>query len=305
MQLEFARIRSPKASCSSRHHELNHPDTVADFPRGKIDSSPTQETRHPSLPSFHRNRTKIYRTLRFHSEDPRLRPEEIAALAFAVPALAQQNSTPLYPASGNPADAQSQQEVSAQDNSQMPIFRVHVYERTARAVNYRHRGGSTTVDIHGTSLMPSITGKAKVDGKVGRLAIDVDLDHMQRPAGLGPQYLTYVLWAVTPEGRAVNLGEVLPGDNGKFKMNVTTDLQAFGLIVTAEPYFAVTHPSNEIVAENIIRPETKGFEESIDAKFDMLEGGQYTIDVATADQLPSAQARSRMCHSICSKPATP
>ncbi len=214
----------------------------------------------------------------------------LAALAFAVPALAQQNSTPLYPASGNPADAQSQQEVSAQDNSQMPIFRVHVYERTARAVNYRHRGGSTTVDIHGTSLMPSITGKAKVDGKVGRLAIDVDLDHMQRPAGLGPQYLTYVLWAVTPEGRAVNLGEVLPGDNGKFKMNVTTDLQAFGLIVTAEPYFAVTHPSNEIVAENIIRPETKGFEETIDAKFDVLEGGQYTIDVA-ADRLPSAQAQ--------------
>jgi hypothetical protein len=105
----------------------------------------------------------------------------------------------------------------------------------------------------------------------------------------GGQYLTYVLWAITPEGRAVNLGEILPGENGKDKINVTTDLQAFGLIVTAEPYFSVTHPSNEVVAENVVLQQTKGFEESIDAKFDVLEGGQYTIDVH-ADQLPSKQA---------------
>jgi outer membrane protein OmpA-like peptidoglycan-associated protein len=215
----------------------------------------------------------------------------LASLFFTLPAFAQQNQAPpMYPSPGNPADAQSAQNVSQEENSQMPVFRVHVYARTARAVNYRHRGGSTTVDMRGTSLMPSISGKAKVDGKEGRLAIEVELEHIDRPASLGTQYLTYVLWAVTPEGRAMNLGEILPGDNGKNKISVTTDLQAFGLIVTAEPYFSVTHPSNEIVAENIIRPETKGFEESIEAKFDVLEGGQYTIDVA-ADQLPSAQAQ--------------
>jgi outer membrane protein OmpA-like peptidoglycan-associated protein len=215
----------------------------------------------------------------------------IAGFLLTIPCLAQQNPTPpLYPAQGNAADAQSQQKVSADENSQMPVFRVHVYARSARAVNYRHRGGSTTVDFKGTSLMPAITGRAKVDGKEGRLAIDVDLNHMDRPAGLGGQYLTYVLWAVTPEGRAVNLGEILPGDNGKSRMNVTTDLQAFGLIVTAEPYFSVTHPSNEVVAENVILQSTKGFEESIDAKFDVLEGTQYTIDVPVG-QLPSAQAQ--------------
>jgi outer membrane protein OmpA-like peptidoglycan-associated protein len=215
----------------------------------------------------------------------------IAGFLLTVPCLAQQNPTPpLYPAQGNAADAQSQQNVSADENSQMPVFRVHVYARSARAVNYRHRGGSTTVDFKGTSLMPAITGRAKVDGKEGRLAIDVDLNHMDRPARLGGQYLTYVLWAVTPEGRAVNLGEILPGDNGKSRMNVTTDLQAFGLIVTAEPYFSVTHPSNEVVAENVILQSTKGFEESIDAKFDVLEGTQYTVDVPVG-QLPSAQAQ--------------
>jgi outer membrane protein OmpA-like peptidoglycan-associated protein len=199
-------------------------------------------------------------------------------------------TTPLYPAPGKSAETQSQPNATPDQNSDMPVFRVSVYARSTRAVNYRHRGGSTTVDFKGTSLMPEITGKAKVDGKVGRLAIDVELSHIGPPAKFGGQYLTYVLWAITPEGRAANLGEVLPGENGKDKLSVTTDLQAFGLIVTAEPYFSVTHPSNEVVAENIIRQETTGFEESIDAKFDVLEGGQYTIDVPT-DQLPSSRAQ--------------
>jgi outer membrane protein OmpA-like peptidoglycan-associated protein len=217
----------------------------------------------------------------------------ITLASFVLPmlALAQDNpAPPLYPTPGNPAEAQSPANPDALQNPDMPVFRVSVYARTARAVNYRHRGGSTTVDIEGTALMPAITGKAKVDGKVGRLAIDAEMNHIESPAKFGGQYLTYVLWAVTPEGRAVNLGEILPGENGKSKISVTTDLQAFGLIVTAEPYFSVTRPSNEVVAENVIRAETKGFEESIDAKFDVLEGREYVIDVP-ADQLPSSQAQ--------------
>ena len=218
----------------------------------------------------------------------------LALLFVAVSAGAQETQAPpLYPAPGNPADARSQGNATALDNSQMPVFRVSVYARSARAVNYRNRGGSTTVDFRGTALMPAITGHAKVDGKAGRLAISVELNHIEPPVKFGGQYLTYVLWAVTPEGRAVNLGEVLPGENGKDKINVTTDLQAFGLIVTAEPYFSVTYPSNEVVAENVILQDTKGFAESIDAKFDVLEGGQYIIDVK-ADQLPSAQASPRV-----------
>jgi outer membrane protein OmpA-like peptidoglycan-associated protein len=172
---------------------------------------------------------------------------------------------------------------------QTPVFRVNVVSRTTKAVNYRHRGGSTTVDMKGTSLMPEVNGKAKVDSKAGRLQINVELSKLGPASRVGPQFLTYVLWAITPEGRAQNLGEIVPDENGKSSLDVTTDLQAFGLIVTAEPYFAVTRPSNEVVAENIIRQATKGFEEAIDAKFDMLEGGQYTTDVP-AQQLPSANA---------------
>src|SRR4051794_28801298 len=213
------------------------------------------------------------------------------AVLYPTMVLAQQDQAPpLYPAPGNPAEQQSKENLANQENSQTPVFRVRVYARSARAVNYRNRGGSTTVDFKGTNLMPSIAGHAKVDGKAGRLVIDAELNHMDPAQKVGNQYLTYVLWAVTPEGRAVNLGEVLPGGNGKDKLTVTTDLQAFGLIVTAEPYFAVTHPSDKVVAENVVLNETKGFEENIDAKFDVLEGREYIVDVPP-EQLPSAQAQ--------------
>src|SRR5258708_4978340 len=226
----------------------------------------------------------------------------LLSLTLAAVIFAQDNSAPpLYPDSTHPTQtpapeqdaAPQQMNQNTGQNDQMPVFRVNVYARTTRAVNYRHRGGSTLVDLRGTELMPQVGGHAKIDGKVGRLAISVELTHMSPARNFGGQYLTHVLWAITPEGRAVNLGEILPGDNGKNKIDVTTDLQAFGLIVTAEPYYAVTHPSNKVVAENILRPETKGFEEPIDAKFDVLEGKQYTIDVP-AEQLPSTQADARV-----------
>jgi outer membrane protein OmpA-like peptidoglycan-associated protein len=218
--------------------------------------------------------------------------------------VAQDNPQPMYPATAHPSQVPN----TAPDNTppamnqntgqnapeiprdqEMPVFRVQVSARTTEAVNYRDRGGSTTVGFRGTDLMPDVSGEAKVEGKGGRLAIDLELKHLSPANRFGGQYLTYVLWAITPDGRAVNLGEILPGDNGKDKINVTTDLQAFGMIVTAEPYYAVTHPSNKVVAENVIRHGTKGFKEPIDAKFDVLEGGQYTIDVP-ADQLPSSRA---------------
>jgi outer membrane protein OmpA-like peptidoglycan-associated protein len=209
---------------------------------------------------------------------------------------AQDNSaTPMYPENPHPEQPPaSNQDAAPQQMNQntgqdIPVFRVSVFARTTKAVNYRHRGGSTTVDFRGTDLMPAVGGHAKVDGKAGHLAISAELTHLQPASSFGGQYLTYVLWAITPEGRAVNLGEILPSEGGKSKIDVTTDLQAFGLIVTAEPYYAVVRPSNKVVAENILRSETKGFEEPIDAKFDVLEGNQYTIDVP-AEQLPASHA---------------
>ena len=224
----------------------------------------------------------------------------VTQVAMAGAIFAQSGAAPLYPANPHPDQAPNSSEDQApqemnQNTGQndMPVFRVTVTERTTKAVNYRNRGGSTEVDFRGTDLMPQVTGHAKVEGKGGRLTIDAEFAHLQPVKMFGGQYLTYVLWAITPDGRAVNLGEVVPGGNGKDKIDVTTDLQAFGMIVTAEPYYAVTHPSNKVIAENIIKPGTKGFEEPIDAKFDVLEGQQYTIDVPV-DQLPSSRASDKV-----------
>src|SRR5579862_4678654 len=123
-----------------------------------------------------------------------------------------------------------------------PTFRVNVISRTVQAVNYQHRSGATKVDFRGTELMPSANGQAKVESKRGSVEIEVEFGDLQKPTIFGNEYLTYILWAISPEGRAVNLGEVLVGGNRRSKLDVTTDLQAFALIVTAEPYYAVRQP---------------------------------------------------------------
>jgi outer membrane protein OmpA-like peptidoglycan-associated protein len=144
-----------------------------------------------------------------------------------------------------------------------------------QAVNYKHRSGASKLDFAGTDLMPAATGQAKVEGKKGYTEIEVEFGNLQRPTTFGNEYLTYILWAISPEGRAVNLGEVLVGDNHRSKLDVTTDLQAFALIVTAEPYYAVRQPSNVVVIENVVREDTKGTTETVNAKYELLERGGY------------------------------
>jgi len=162
----------------------------------------------------------------------------------------------------------------AETGQPMPIFHVTVVSRTTKAVNYHHRTGSTHIDFRGTELMPAPIGEAKVDSQMGSTKVETSLRHMTPAAQYGPEYMTYVLWAITPEGRAVNLGEVvLEGDHAKLLS--TTDLQTFGLIVTAEPYFAVTQPSDVVVAENFIRNDTSGTIEQVDANYHLLQRGQY------------------------------
>lgn len=155
-----------------------------------------------------------------------------------------------------------------------PIYRVSVTARTAKAINYQHRSGATKIDFRGTELLPSARGEAKVESKQGYIEIEVEFDGLQPANKQGSEYLTYVLWAITPEGRTANLGEILLNGT-KSKLNVTTELQVFGLVVTAEPYYAVTQPSDLIVMENVVRADTKGKIEEIDAKYELLQRGQY------------------------------
>ena len=156
-----------------------------------------------------------------------------------------------------------------------PTFRVVVISRSVQAVNYKHRSGSSKLDFAGTTLMPSANGVAEVNSHRGSIVIQAEFGDLQRPTTFGNEYLTYVLWAISPEGRAVNLGEVLVGDNHRSKLEVTTDLQAFALIVTAEPYYAVRQPSNAVILENVVREETKGTTEAVNAKYELMERGGY------------------------------
>lgn len=155
-----------------------------------------------------------------------------------------------------------------------PVYRVTVTQRTAKAINYQHRSGATKIDFRGTELLPRARGEAKVESKQGYIEIEVEFKDLQSANKQGAEYLTYVLWAITPEGRTANLGEILLNGT-RSKLNVTTELQVFGLVVTAEPYFSVTMPSDLIVMENVVRADTKGKVEEIDAKYELLQRGQY------------------------------
>ncbi|SPE43597.1 OmpA/MotB domain protein [Candidatus Sulfopaludibacter sp. SbA3] len=164
-----------------------------------------------------------------------------------------------------------------ENGQSMPIYRVTVVSRTTKAVNYHHRTGTTHIDFRGTELMPAARGEASVSSQMGSTKIDTTLNHMTPASQYGPEYMTYVLWGITPEGRAMNLGEVvLQGDHAKLLS--TTDLQTFGLIVTAEPYFAVTQPSDVVVAENFLRNDTAGTIEQVDAKYELLQRGEYVLN---------------------------
>jgi outer membrane protein OmpA-like peptidoglycan-associated protein len=228
--------------------------------------------------------------------DRRLLCSFCMAALIAVPVVAQENpssgsitqstTTTTQTDPQNPGQVTTQETTTTTDANgnviqmeKTPVFRVNVVARTLDAVNYQHKNGSTKVDLIGTNLMPEARGSARVNGHSGRLSIGTDFEHLKPAMSLGPQYLTYVLWAVTPDGRPVNLGEVLPKDDGKFDMQVTTQLQSFGLMVTAEPYFAVTRPSDMVVMENQIRRDTKGWEQPVTAKYESLTRDEYVKDL--------------------------
>jgi outer membrane protein OmpA-like peptidoglycan-associated protein len=152
------------------------------------------------------------------------------------------------------------------------VINIHV-SRSIETVNYWARG-STKVDFIGTALMPRAEGSAKVESQKGALAIDAEFKNMQAPTTIGSPFLVYVLWAITPEGRANNLGQIVLKGN-KSNLSVTTKLQTFGMIVTAEPYFAVSFPSDAVVLENKVRSDTKGAVTPVTANFELLQRGEY------------------------------
>jgi len=230
------------------------------------------------------------------------------SLSIVLSSLAIAQEAPSQtPDNVNPANAPAQTSQPQQTTNpngdviqmdETPVFRVNVVGRTTQAVNYHFRSGSTKVDLQGTELMPTARGTARVQSHLGRTEIKLDISKLESPQKFGKEYLTYVAWAIDPQGRTQNLGEIVL-DGGK-EITVTTPLQAFGLIITAEPYFAVTRPSDLVVMENVIRKDTVGATELINTKYELIGRGQYipphaSYDVAPLDMktpLPLLEARN-------------
>ena len=143
---------------------------------------------------------------------------------------------------------------------------------TSKAMHFRLQGGSAKVDFRGTALLQRATGEAKIEGKKTNFEIDAKFEGLEDATKFGLEYLTYVLWAVSPQGRPVNLGELALDKNGNAHVKAFTDLQTFGLIVTAEPYFAVTQP-NMLVMEGAT---ISGAATDIDANYELVTRGTYS-----------------------------
>jgi outer membrane protein OmpA-like peptidoglycan-associated protein len=173
------------------------------------------------------------------------------------------------------AQASTLQASTQQASSQPAAGQTASVHRTTKAVNYRLRNDAVKIDFHGTELMQNASGEAKVTGKKSSVEIDAKFDGLDDPTKFGLEYLSLVLWAISPEGRAVNLGELVV-DHNSSHVKAITDMQTFGMIVTAEPYFAVNQPGNMVVMENIVGATTVGRQENIDAKYELLGRGTYS-----------------------------
>jgi outer membrane protein OmpA-like peptidoglycan-associated protein len=174
------------------------------------------------------------------------------------------------------------QQARASQQKNQPTYHITIVPGSITAINYQNRR-STEIGFQGSPLLPLANGQAKISSERGRIAISAEFRNLEPAQKFGHEYLTYVLWAITPEGKANNVGEVLLEGN-KSKISVTTALQTFGLIVTAEPYFAVSEPSDAVVLENVALPGTSGTIQQMSAKYQLLGRGQYSYNVAGVSQ---------------------
>jgi hypothetical protein len=173
-----------------------------------------------------------------------------------------------------PLAAQNPPQPAPDTKGPQPIYRVMIVSRTTKALNYGHRTLPTKIDFKGTELLPQAKGDATIESKRGAVQIQAHFEHVASPQRFGTGYLTYVVWAISPEGRPQNLGELVLNGADKGKLDASTQMQAFAIIVTAEPYFSVTQPSNVVVMENMVRPDTVGKVEEVNATYELLPRDQ-------------------------------
>src|SRR3954465_4393261 len=182
-------------------------------------------------------------------------------------AHAQSQTTSIPPASGQ------------SHSDSVPIYRITVVQRALQAVNFERHSGPTEIDLKGTVLLPKAEGKATVEVKNGYTKIDLGIRKLSAPTQFGTEFLTYVLWAISPDGRATNLGEVMANGSDKASMHITSPYAILGLLITAEPYFSVPYPSDVVLSAPSVRPDTVGRVEQVQAKYELLPRGRLIRNI--------------------------
>jgi outer membrane protein OmpA-like peptidoglycan-associated protein len=205
-----------------------------------------------------------------------MKPVGLLILLFCACLVSAQEANPTATQQWPQDQNREKQQPQAEWRNGVPVYKITVVGRDIPAINYFHRSGPTKIGFEGTSLLAQAKGSATVESRRGRMVIDAKFEGLVPANSFSVEYLTYVIWAITPEGRPVNLGEVLP-DGSKNEITVTTDLQSFGLIVTAEPYYAVTMPSDLVVLQNFpLRNKTEGIIQTVNAHYSLLPRGAYS-----------------------------
>jgi len=178
-----------------------------------------------------------------------------------------------------PGFAFCQNAAPAEARTPQPLYQVTIVSRTTKALNYGYLTAPTRIDFKGTPVLADARGDATVEPKRGATLLKMRFEDVPPPTRFGAQYLTYVVWAISPDGRAQNLGELALDGSNKGKLRTSTPLQTFAMIVTAEPYFSVTQPSDIVVMENMIGPGTVGKVQEVNATYELLPRKPYTYDI--------------------------
>lgn len=174
--------------------------------------------------------------------------------------------------------ALAQNPPAPESRNPQPLYQVTIVSRTTKAINYGYLTAPTRIDFRGTPVLADARGESIVEPKRGATLLKMHFDHVPPPSRFGPQYLSYVVWAISPDGRAQNIGELTLDGSGKGKLSTSTPLQTFAMIVTAEPYYSVTQPSEVVVMENVVGPGTIGKVEEVNATYELLPRKPYTYD---------------------------
>jgi flagellar motor protein MotB len=194
--------------------------------------------------------------------------------------------------------AVAQNNSAPETRTPQPLYQVTIVSRTTKAINYGYLTAPTRIDFQGTPVLADARGEATVEPKRGATLVKMRVDHVPPPRRFGPQYLTYVVWAISPEGRAQNIGELIFDGSEKARLSTSTPMQTFAMIVTAEPYYSVTQPSEVVVMENVVGRNTIGKVQEVNATYELLPRKPFTYDVGSEPKAPTREVSKEQYESI-------